>query len=63
MGKTYKREANWYDEDRQSKGKRHTHSNNRKMGGMKIINDYDGDMVDDSVGVEDSIVINIDSDD
>lgn len=58
MGKTYRRSA---EEDRlRKKPKHHNHANNRKTGGMRILNDidYDEDFFDENVGVTDHIVIN-----
>jgi hypothetical protein len=66
MGKTYRRGDSMYDDDRQKRRHQsHTrHSNNKKLGGMKIINDpLDEDYFDDEVQFHDSIVINTVSDD
>ena len=62
MGRTFRKENRDYD-DKQSgrKGKHHNHSNNKKSGGMRIINDIydeDDDLFDDEVYVTDSIRIN-----
>lgn len=62
MGRTFRKENRDFD-DKQSgrKGKHHNHSNNRKSGGMRIINDVydeDDDYFDDEVGVTDEIFIN-----
>lgn len=62
MGKTYHRQSNKFDEEKQSSrsGKHHVHSNNRKSGGMRIINDVyeDDDLFDDNVEISDEVVIN-----
>jgi hypothetical protein len=67
MGKTYRQPAHKFDDDRTPrKGKNPSHSNGRKLGGMRIINDiYDenDDYLDDEVNITDHIVINKYSDD
>lgn len=69
MGKTHRHQGNTKFDDAHKQGrggKHHTHSNNKKTGGMRIINDiYDeeDDYFDDDVSVQDSIVINKTSDD
>ena len=66
MGRTYRKDGRDFD-DKQSgrNGKHHNHSNNRKSGGMRIINDVyeDDDYFDDDVEVTDEITINKYSDD
>ena len=72
MGKTYRSQESRYDSDDQyqksRKGKHSGHSNNRKTGGMRVINDgsqydyEDDDFFDDDVNIHDSISINIMSD-
>lgn len=68
MGKTIRRQSSWYDEDqpRGRKAKGSGHSNNRRSGGMRVINDsvdddqtYDDDAFDDSVGVHDEITFDL----
>lgn len=60
MGKTYRRESRDLDEKQNGrKGKHHVHSNNRKSGGMRILNEpTDEDFVDDHIDIVDSIHIN-----
>lgn len=63
MGKTYRQERRDYDDSPSGrKGKHHTHSNNRKTGGMKIINSdveiYNDDYFEDDVEITDEITIN-----
>ena len=65
MGKTYRGQRKYEDEDRGSvKNKHSKHSNNRVRGGMKIINDYalednyDDDYFDEKVQVTDEISLN-----
>ena len=65
MGKTYRKQVSSYDDEKKS-GKAFSgqskHSNNKKLGGMRIINDAfeddDEDYFDDTVQTTDSIVIN-----
>ena len=63
MGKTYRKQTS-YDDEKQSNrsGGQPRHSNNKKLGGMRIINDAfddeDEDYFDDNVQTTDSIVIN-----
>lgn len=62
MGRTFRKETRDYD-DKQSgrNGKHHSHSNTKKSGGMRIINDlYDDedDFFHDEVHITDSIRIN-----
>lgn len=51
MGKTYRRQTQWIDDNKQTcqKGKKHTHSNNHKTSGMRIVNHniIDDDLLDD----------------
>lgn len=71
MGKTYRRGdgKGGSDEDRQSHrhGKHSRHSNNKKSGGMKIVNpvvyDEDDDDFRDIIQVKDHIRINKNGDD
>lgn len=66
MGKTYRRQPSSYDDDKQGhrKGKNSGHSNNKKTGGMRIVNlEEDDDIFDDGVYFKDQIVINKTSDD
>ena len=62
MGRTFRKENRDYDEKQSGrKGKHHSHSNNRKTGGMRIIKDFyddDDDLFDDEVHVTDKIRIN-----
>ena len=65
MGKTYRRgDGKGYDEDRQDHrhGKHSRHPNNKKFGGMKVVNpvidDEDDDYFCDVVTVKDLIRIN-----
>ena len=67
MGKTYRHQPQKFDDERNSgrSGKHSGHSNNKKQGGMRIINDvYDenDDFFDDEVSVTDQISINRSSD-
>ena len=64
MGKTYKKQPSKYDEEfaSQRSGKHVKHANNRKTGGMKTLNSYvdedlDDDPFVDDVGLEDEIFI------
>lgn len=67
MGKTYRRGdgKGRYDDDRQGsrKGKHPSHANNRKNGGMRILNEPvdvdDDDFFDDGVEISDEIELNI----
>lgn len=63
MGRTFRKETRDYDEKQSGrKGKHHSHSNNRKTGGMRIINDFyddDDDLFDDEVHVTDKIDITL----
>lgn len=61
MGKTYRRDGRDYDEKQSSKkGKHHAHSNGKKYGGMRVLNNpYDDDLFDDDVEITDDIVINM----
>lgn len=66
MGRTYRKDGRDFDDKQASrKGKHHNHTNNKKSGGMRIINDIyeDDDYFDDDVEVTDEIVINKYSDD
>ena len=64
MGKTYKKQPSKYDDEFASgrSGKQAKHSNGKKTGGMRTLNnyveeeDYD-DPFDDDVGVTDEIFI------
>lgn len=63
MGKTYRHQAEFDDNRGNRKGARHRgHSNNKKLGGMRIVNEYDDqdldDLLEDDVSVEDRLVIN-----
>ena len=64
MGKTYRRHPSYEEDPAGSRrGKHHAHSNNRRTGGMRIINDYDffeqeDNDLDEQVNVEDGIIIN-----
>lgn len=63
MGKTYRRgDGKGYDDDRQGRrrGNKSGHSNGRKTGGMRVINDpfEDDDYFDDDVKVKDFVSIN-----
>ena len=66
MGKTYHKQSTRYDEDKPSgrSGKHSKHSNNRKGGGMKTLNsyveedyDFDDDVFDDDIEINDEISI------
>jgi hypothetical protein len=69
MGKTYKKQANRYDEEISSgrSGKHAKHSNGKKTGGMRTINNYieeddaefdlNDDSFDDDIEVSDEIYI------
>ena len=64
MGKTYRHQESRYDDDRRSEraGKHTKHSNNRKQGGMRILNDHqyeDDDYFDEDVDITDEIELNI----
>lgn len=66
MGKTYRQPAHKFEDDKPRKGKNPGHTNGRKLGGMRIINDiYDenDDYFDDDVKITEHIVINKYSDD
>jgi len=63
MGKTYRKQKSYDDEKQHSnKGGNHPrHSNNKKIGGMRLINDVfdeDENYFDENVRTTDSIVIN-----
>lgn len=64
MGNTYRKQSTKFDDDyRKDKGgKHHKHSNNRKSGGMRILNDYQEEDIDDyfdeEVQTSDTISIN-----
>lgn len=65
MGKTYHRPSSRYDEEPQKhSGKTAKHSNNRKGGGMRTLNnyveedyDFDDDTFDEYIDVDDEISI------
>jgi len=64
MGKTYKKQPHRYDDENASgrSGKHAKHSNNKKSGGMKTLNSYvdeelDDDPFVDDIGIEDEIFI------
>ena len=66
MGKTYHKQSTRYDEEKTSgrSGKHSKHSNNRKSGGMKTLNsyveedyDFDDDVFDDEIELNDEIQI------
>ena len=69
MGKTYKKQANRYDEEISSgrSGKHAKHSNGKKTGGMRTINNYieeddaefdlNDDSFDDDIEISDEIYI------
>ena len=69
MGKTYKKQVNRYDEEIPSgrSGKHAKHSNGKKTGGMRTINNYieeddedfdlNDDSFDESVEIDDAIYI------
>lgn len=65
MGKTYRRSSD--DDHNRKKPKHHNHTNGKKLGGMRIINDrytvVDEDFFDDNVKIEDDIVLNKTRDD
>lgn len=64
MGKTYRKQKSSPDDEKQSgrSGSHPRHSNNKKLGGMRIIStvydDEDEDYFDDFVETTDEIVIN-----
>lgn len=60
MGRTFRKENRDFDDKQSSrKGKHHSHSNNKKAGGMRVINIYDeDDYFDDTVDITDTIRIN-----
>lgn len=62
MGRTFRKENRDFDEKQSGrKAKHHGHTNNKKSGGMRIINDIydeDDDIFDDEVHITDSITIN-----
>jgi hypothetical protein len=68
MGKTYHKQSTRYDEDKTSgrSGKHSKHSNNRKSGGMKTLNNYveedydfdeDDNPFEEDIEIEDEIFI------
>ena len=66
MGKTYHKQSHRYDDDTPSgrSGKHAKHSNGRKTGGMRTLNNYveedydlDDDVFDDEVELNDEISI------
>lgn len=63
MGKTYKHQGSRFEEDRPGLHKKPPrHANNRKQGGMRILNDHqdeDDDYFDDDVDIADDITLNI----
>lgn len=66
MGKTYHKQSHRYDDDTPSgrSGKHAKHSNGRKTGGMRTLNNYveedydlDDDVFDDEIELDDEISI------
>lgn len=60
MGKTYRRSSE--EGLNRKKPKNHNHSNNKKLGGMRIINMYEEELFDDEVEMQDNLIINKSSD-
>lgn len=59
MGKTYRRAPE--QEHNRKKPKHLNHSNNKKLGGMRVVNRFneeDDDYFDDEVNIKDEIIIN-----
>lgn len=60
MGKTYRRSSE--DGLNRKKPKHHNHANNKKMGGMRIINMYEEELFVDEIETQDALIINKNSD-
>lgn len=58
MGKTFRRSPE--QEQNRKKPKHLNHSNNKKVGGMKVVNRFseEDDYLDDEVHIKDEIIIN-----